>query len=168
MRAHIIEAGKIANTIEVESLDVLPNLIDADIHGGDVGDSWDGQTVSKELLDVVLARLAKNADINNWRSVANTSSFTHQGKQIACDALSRSDIDGVAGSIALTGAFPADFPGAWKAIDNSYVLLPTVDDFKALYAAMTAQGTANFLHAQALKTATAAATTQAELNAIVW
>lgn len=34
MRAHVIEDGTITNTIEVENLDFLPNLIDASIGGG--------------------------------------------------------------------------------------------------------------------------------------
>lgn len=40
MRAHIIKDGKIDNTIEVESLDFMPGLIDAAL-GGKVGDTWD-------------------------------------------------------------------------------------------------------------------------------
>jgi hypothetical protein len=87
---------------------------------------------------------------------------------IACDALSRSDIDAVAGSISLNGAFPAGFPGAWKAIDNTYIVLANVDAFKAMYASMTNQGTINFGQSQALKTALAAATTVQEVNAIAW
>ena len=43
MRAHIIENGVVTNTILVESLDLLPNLIDAS-NGGAIGDLWDGQT----------------------------------------------------------------------------------------------------------------------------
>ena len=31
MKAHVIENAKVINTIEVESLDVLPNLIDAEV-----------------------------------------------------------------------------------------------------------------------------------------
>lgn len=108
------------------------------------------------------------AKINIWRAQANQSTFTHLGKVIACDALSRSDIDAVAGSIALKSAFPAGFPGAWKAVDNSYFLLPNVAAFVAMYDSMTAQGTANFTHSQALKAAVAAATTTEQLNAIVW
>lgn len=41
MRAHVIEDGLVANTIEVESLDFMPNLIDAS-NGGTIGDTWDG------------------------------------------------------------------------------------------------------------------------------
>lgn len=40
MRAHVIENGKVTNTIEVDSLDVLPNLIAAT--SGTIGDLWDG------------------------------------------------------------------------------------------------------------------------------
>lgn len=82
---------------------------------------------------------------------------------------SKSDRSGdVANSIALTGAFPAGFPNAWKAMDNSYVAIPDVDAFKAMHAAMTAQGTINFGHSQDLKTALAAATTVEQIDAIVW
>ncbi len=42
MRAHIIENGIVINTIEVESLDFMPNLLDAEI-GGQIGDTWDGE-----------------------------------------------------------------------------------------------------------------------------
>lgn len=44
MRAHVIENGVVVNTIEVDSLDVFPEmlLLDAAL-GGQMGDSWDGQ-----------------------------------------------------------------------------------------------------------------------------
>lgn len=123
-----------------------------------------------QLTEAELASLKakKNADINRWRLEANKTQFTHNGKVIACDELSRGDIDAVASSIALTGSFPAEFPGAWKAVDNSLVLLPTIEAFKAMYASMTAQGTANFNRSQQLKAALAAATTEADIDAIVW
>ena len=44
LRAHVIENGKVANTIEVEPLDVLPNLIDASL-GGQIGDGWSGTDI---------------------------------------------------------------------------------------------------------------------------
>lgn len=43
MRAHIIEAGEIVNTIEVESLDFMPGLVAA-VGGEGIGWSYDGQT----------------------------------------------------------------------------------------------------------------------------
>jgi hypothetical protein len=33
MRAHVVENGVVVNTIEVDSLDVIPGLIEADIGG---------------------------------------------------------------------------------------------------------------------------------------
>jgi hypothetical protein len=106
--------------------------------------------------------------INLWRLTANRSSFQFTGKTIACDELSRSDIEGVNGYVALTGSLPPNFPGAWKAIDNSYVAIPDVSTWTQLFGAMVAQGTSNFGRSQALKGIVAAATTAAQLDAIHW
>lgn len=126
------------------------------------------EIAARLAAELAAAKTAKNNQINAWRAAANQTSFTHSGRQIACDALSRSDIDAVAGSIALNGAFPAGFPGAWKATDNSYVMLPDVDAFKSLYASMTLQGAMNFSHAQTLKGQLAGATTIEQVNALTW
>jgi hypothetical protein len=119
-------------------------------------------------VDLAALKAAKNDEINAWRAAANQSSFPHDGKQVACDALSRSDIDGVANGIALSGGFPAGFPMAWKATDNTFIQLTDVDAFRAMYASMTAQGTANFNHAQDLKARLAVAGTPEEIAAIEW
>ena len=44
MKAHVIENGKVVNTIEVKSLDFMPGLIDGEVGG--IGWLWDGQTLS--------------------------------------------------------------------------------------------------------------------------
>ena len=118
--------------------------------------------------DVVALKVVKNAEINAWRATANLSTFLHEDKEIACDELSRSDIDGVANHIALFGEFPAGFPGGWKATDNTMIPLANVDAFRAMFASMTAQGTENFNHAQELKARLAAAGTPEEIEAIQW
>lgn len=46
MQAHIIKNGIVVNTIEVESLDFMPGLIDAK-QGGSIGDLYDGVTFTK-------------------------------------------------------------------------------------------------------------------------
>jgi hypothetical protein len=119
-------------------------------------------------VDLAPAKAAKNQLINEWRLAANQTTFPYAGKLIACDALSRSDIDAVAGSVGLSGEFRPGFPGAWKAVDNSYVALPNIAAFKAMYAAMVDQGTANFMHSQTLKAALAAAETIEQIDEIVW
>ena len=53
MRAHIIENNKVVNTIEVDSLDFLPNLIDASL-GGSIGDSYIGSKFIKPVAEVIL------------------------------------------------------------------------------------------------------------------
>lgn len=149
-----------------------PQLID-----GSWTESWEIRDASAEELVEMNeqaayaledARRACAANINIWRAGANSTLFTHAGKHVACDSLSRSDLDGVANHIALSGALPDGFPGAWKAIDNTLIPLPDTDAFRAMYASMTAQGTANFNHSQDLKARLAAATTSEEIAAIVW
>lgn len=115
------------------------------------------------------ARAIKTAEINAARSTANTGTFSHGGKAIAVDQLSRSDIDGVNGYVALYGgALPPGFPGAWKAVDNTYLPIADVDAWKAFYTSMIAAGGANFAHAQELKAQLAAATTPEQIAAIQW
>lgn len=106
--------------------------------------------------------------INQAWDAANVGSFTFAGKQIACDKSSRSDIDGVNAEVALTGAMPSAFPGAWKALDNTWVPVSDVATWTLLIQAMVAQGHANFARAQARKAEIDAATTPEALEAIVW
>lgn len=122
----------------------------------------------REQPDLQALKAAKDVEINAWRAAANLTMFPHAGKDVACDQLSRSDIDGVANHIALFGTYPLDFPGAWKATDKTYIPMPEVEQFKAMYRDMTAQGTANFAHAQELKLQLALADTPEEVAAIVW
>lgn len=114
------------------------------------------------------AKAAKNSQINAARMAANTSSFVHAGKSFACDALSRGDIDGANGFVAIYGAMPPGWPGGWKAIDNSYLEISTVGQWREFYAAMFAAGAANFAKSQTLKAQLDAATTSAEISAINW
>lgn len=120
------------------------------------------------LPSIEQLKAGKNAEINTARAAANFSTFPHSGKQFACDQLSRSDIDGINGYIALHNAFPAAFPGAWKAVDNTYHALPDIAEWKSFYTSMVAAGSANFAHAQTLKAALAIAVTAEQVAAIVW
>lgn len=113
-------------------------------------------------------KATKNAEINAARLAANRSTFAHADKVFACDELSRSDIDGANGMISNLGALPQGWPGGWKAVDNTYLPIATVAEWKAFYGSMFAAGAANFARAQALKESLAAATTAAQVAAIVW
>jgi hypothetical protein len=113
-------------------------------------------------------KAAKNNVINAARLAANFTTFPHAGKVFSCDALSRSDIDGTNGTMTLTGTFPPNWPGGWKAVDNTYIQITTREQWEAFYLAMCATGAANFAHSQTLKTTLAAATTAEQVAAITW
>ncbi|MDP3228407.1 MAG: DUF4376 domain-containing protein [Acidovorax sp.] len=127
---------------------------------------WAIVPIEGEELEAM--RTAKNAEIKAARLAANRSTFTHAGKQIACDDLSRSDIDGTNGYITLYNALPPGWPGGWKAVDNTFVPIATVADWKAFYTSMFAAGNANFAKAQALKAQLAAATDGAGVAGVAW
>ena len=133
-------------------------------------DRWVYIELTQELKDeqLVAAKAAKNNLINSWRAQANQTYFVHLGKQVACDALSRGDIDAVANEINLNGVFPYGFPGVWKAIDNTYISMDTLDKFKAMYSSMTLQGTINFGRSMTLKSQLAAATSLGAVEALAW
>ncbi|MDP3165109.1 MAG: DUF4376 domain-containing protein [Hydrogenophaga sp.] len=113
-------------------------------------------------------KAAKNGEINTARLAANFTTFPHAGKVFSCDALSRSDIDGTNGTMTLTNAFPPNWPGGWKAVDNTYIPITTREQWEAFYLSMCATGAVNFAHSQTLKGALEAATTAEQVAAITW
>lgn len=133
-----------------------------------VGDSYANGVFTSPSVDIPLLKVQKNDEINSARLKANFTSFTHAGKAVACDELSRSDIDGTNGYVSLNGAMPPGWPGGWKAVDNTYIPIATVADWKAFYLSLFAAGNANFAKAQSLKATLASATTAAQISAIVW
>jgi len=62
MRAAVIEGGKVANIIEVDSLDFLPNLVNGD--GARIGDLWDGAVFTPGAEDQAVKRAAILAQID--------------------------------------------------------------------------------------------------------
>lgn len=118
--------------------------------------------------DLEARKSDKRAEINAARLAANFSTFTHAGKVFACDQLSRSDIDGTNGFVAIYDALPPGWPGGWKAVDNTYLPIATAADWKAFYSSMFATGSANFAKSQELKAQVESATTAEEINSIGW
>ena len=131
---------------------------------------WEVLDLDQSTIDASILNLKteKNSQINADRLAANFTTFIHQGKEIACDQLSRSDIDGTNGFVSLYGSLPPGWPGGWKAVDNTYVVISTVADWKGLYSSMFAAGNANFAKAQTLKAQLALAQTAEEIQSIIW
>ena len=107
--------------------------------------AWEDPRTLQEIKDAASKR------VNAARVQANFGTFTYAGKTFACDTASRADIDTVNGYVALFNALPPGFSGAWKAVDNSDVPIPTVAVWKLFYAALAVAGIGNFAKAQALK-----------------
>ena len=117
---------------------------------------------------LAVAKAAKNLEINTERTRANDSWFMFLDSRIACDQLSRNDIQGVNGYVSNTGNLPDEWPSGWKHMDNGYVPIVNVDMWKMFYKAMVDQGMTNFQKAQALKQRVIEATTVQEVAAIKW
>jgi hypothetical protein len=86
MRAHVIENNKIINTIEVESLDFMPGLVEA--IDGDIG--WDyinGEFIDNRPVPVLLEkdyqlqraseypRIQEQLDMQYWDAVNGTTNW---------------------------------------------------------------------------------------------
>ncbi len=138
--------------------------------------SWFNPNAPLEQLDVHLRMLRefKRKKINQWREAANFAYFVYKGKRIACDRLSRSDIDGTNGEIiGLTiihnePRLPLNWIGKWKAIDNEYVDITTVVEWKEFYSAMFNCGTLNFAKAQYLKAIVESTGSLQDIMNITW
>ena len=139
-----------------------------------VGSTWEPRwrvvalPAAEVAATLAAARAAKHVEINAARWAANSSTFTHAGKTFACDQLSRSDIDGTNGFVALYNTLPPGWPGGWKAVDNSYLPIADVAAWKSFYTSMFAAGAANFAKSQALKASVDAATTLAQVRGVAW
>jgi hypothetical protein len=78
MKAHVIENGKVTNTIEVDSLDFMPNLVEA-TEGGIGWDYVDGRLIpppqtpiSEEILaNMARAKRDKLLAASDWTQVAD-------------------------------------------------------------------------------------------------
>jgi hypothetical protein len=73
MRAHELEGGAatgvIVNTIVVDSLSFKPNLVDADLHGGTIRDTWNGSVIIPAPPDPAIEEAALAAiAIKNHKS----------------------------------------------------------------------------------------------------
>jgi hypothetical protein len=113
-----------------------------------------------------LAKTDRAALVNEWRREYSFGFFEFQGKEISCDQLSRSDIDGINGYVALNNALPPGWAGQWKCRDNTFIAIPDAATWRELYEAMVNQGQAAFVRAQQLKAQIQACTSLEEVLSI--
>jgi len=106
MRAHIITEGKVSNTIEVDSLDVFPNLIDASV-GGSIGDTWNGTAFVKTPPDAF-----------ETTEQAKSVRQTRDDKLKECDWVVIKNLE-----------TNANIPGAWEVYRQALRDVPTQSGF---------------------------------------
>lgn len=121
-----------------------------------------------DQIELAWAKNAKLEQIIEWKQQANDGTFTHGGKVLSCAPGPAKEMSAIASYIALHSTYPPDFPLAWRAVDMTLLMLPTIVEFKAMFAAMTAQGLANFMHSEYLSAVLEQADTPAEVAAIAW
>lgn len=131
MRAHIIEGGVVANTIEVESLDFLPNLIEA-THGG-TGWLWDGEVLTPPLpaaptRDTLKAERQAKVDAI---TVTTAAGNTFDGDEVSQERMNR--------AITVLNASPLGTTVTWVLHDNSVAEVTAGELLEALALAGTAQ-----------------------------
>lgn len=121
-----------------------------------------------KVFNLTEAKAEKSKELANARLRANLTSFTYNGKNYSASQTAQNDLNAIANYASLFNALPSAFPNAWVALDGAVIAIPDVAAFKALYSAMVAQGSANFIKMQTLLYQAIQATTQASLDAVTW
>lgn len=134
MRAHVIEGSKVANTIEVASLDAFPGvtLVDASI-GGKIGDLWDGLVTFTAPPLVPKTREELKADRDAAVSaitVTTTAGHTFDGDETSQTRMARAIL-----ALQATGTPSV----TWVLADNSVIQASAAELSEALALAGAAQ-----------------------------
>lgn len=124
------------------------------------------QLVETASLAEIKAR--KRAEITQAKIAANADHFTFSGKQISVDDSSFREMHSTNGYVSLNQQLPAGWPGGWKAVDNTYVVIPDAAAWATFYGAMVSAGIANFNKSQSLKAAIDSAQTIEAVQSIHW
>ena len=145
MRAHVIEAGRIVNTVEVESLAALPGLVAAQGNEG-IGWSYDGHTFTAPAPDLTALRAAHWDAIKVERDKRiQTGGYHAAGKWFHSDTFSRTQQMGL---VMMGANIPAGLQ--WKTMDGSFVTM-TQTLAGQVFAAAAASDAAMFSHAEQIK-----------------
>jgi hypothetical protein len=162
MRAHVIEAGRIVNTVEVESLGVLPGLVAAT--GNEcIGWLYDGHAFTAPAPDLTALRAAHWEDIKAERDKRiQTGGYLAAGKWFHSDTFSRTQQMG----LVMMGA---GIPGGlqWKTMDGSFVTM-TQTLAGQVFAAAAASDAAIFARAEQIRATMDADPAAFDLSAHAW
>jgi hypothetical protein len=132
-------------------------------------DAWD-VPAWVETASLAELKLSKRAEITAARLAADSDHFTYQGKEIKTADKDMFDLLVADARISkcADGEMPPNWPGGWKAIDNTYLPITSKEAWNAFFIAAYDKGVINFLHSQQLKRQLDDVTTPEEMAAITW
>ena len=162
MRAHVINGGKIINTVEVESLGVLPGLVAAQGNEG-IGWLYDGHAFTAPAPDLTALRAAHWEAIKAERDKRiQTGGYLAAGKWFHSDTFSRTQQMGL---VMMGANIPAGLQ--WKTMDGSFATM-TQTLAGQVFAAAAASDAAIFARAEQIKATMDADTAAFDLAAHAW
>lgn len=150
---------------------LIPEIFQSDASNvGQQTPAWLQSHSTLESLDKALTELrrTKDLEINAARLQANETHFFFKNKKIACDKVSKDDIVNTSEYISNNNGFHPKWPGGWKAMDNTFVPITTLQEWKDFHSALYDQGIRNFLKAQWLKQQLTKVNTVQEILDISW
>ena len=153
MKAHVIEGGKVTNTIEINNLTDVPSLtlLDASL-GGAIGDLWNGSVFSKPLRDIPADKIAQWQAIKAKRnSLFDTGGYLVGTKWFHSDGKSKTQQIGL---VLMGAGVPEGLQ--WKTMDGTFVTM-TQTLAGQIFQAAAAQDMALFAAAEIHNTAMLAA-----------
>jgi hypothetical protein len=162
MRAHVIDNGAVVNTIEVETLDVLPGLVAAEGNEG-IGWLYDGHAFTAPAPDLTAQRAAHWESIKAERDKRiQTGGYQASGKWFHSDTFSRTQQMGL---VMMGAGIPANLQ--WKTMDGSFVTM-TQTLAGQVFAAAAASDAAVFARAEQIKATMDADPAAFDLAAHAW
>lgn len=117
-------------------------------------------------LDELKAR--KSAEITADRLASDAGFFSYGGLSIRTADKDIFDMLIAHARIMMGDGMPPNWPGGWKAIENEYVPIPTIAEWRPFFTAMYDAGIDNFNRSQQLKARISAASTPEQVAAIKW
>jgi hypothetical protein len=162
MRAHVIEAGRIVNTVEVESLGVLPGLVAATGNEG-IGWLYDGHAFTAPAPDLTALRASQWEAIKTERDKRiQTGGYQAAGKWFHSDTFSRTQQMGL---VMMGAGIPNGLQ--WKTMDGSFITM-TQTLAGQVFAAAAASDAAIFARAEQIKATMDADPAAFDLAAHAW
>lgn len=119
-----------------------------------------------ETATLAELKVRKRAQITADRLAADADKFVYQTKQIR--TAEKDIFDLLIADARMKKGWPPNWPGGWKAMDDTYLMIGTIAEWDAFFIAMYDAGIANFQKSQNLKANISAATTAEQVAAIQW